>query len=210
MDTPTHRLMRRVRRRRENGERGAALLELAVALPIFVVILALIFDYGIGFSAARDSSSAARSAARVAALAGDERLADYRALNAVRGEYTGTDDSVVWVSIYRSPAFSADNGAVPAGCGKDEGGVAGLCNTYDGSVLETLATSQFVDDDCIGEMDALWCPTTRSDDDGDYLGVAVWTTHDPTVGLIVPDSGEWELSDRAVFALYFPADTFAD
>lgn len=210
MGSSTLSLRARIRRRRENGERGAALLELAIALPIFVMILAVIFDYGISFSAARDSSSAARSAARVAALAGDERLADYRALNAVRGEYIGTDDNVVWVSIYRSPAFSADQGTVPAGCGKDEGGVVGLCNTYSGAVLDSLDPSQFADDNCVGELDINWCPTGRAANDGDYLGVAVWTTHNPTVGLIAPDSGQWELSDRAVFALYFPAETFAD
>lgn len=183
----------------DRQERGGALIELAISIPIFLAILALIFDAGMGFSAARTTSSASRSAARVAALAGDDRLADFRALDAVRSEFANNDDTVLWVSIYRTEA--AADGQAPAGCGRASSGVPGLCNTYDGAVLGTLVTPQFGDPDCVGDPDENWCPTTRRDNDGDYLGVAVWSAHDPTIGLIRQE--EFVLEDRAVFALYF-------
>lgn len=204
---------RRSLRRNASSERGGALLELAISIPIFVVILALIFDVGLGFSAARDSSSAARSAARVAALAGNERLADFRAIDAVRAEYSNTEDTVMWMTIYRSEP--GGTGEVPASCRPGGIGAAGLCNVYDTAAMDPdsgLTIADFDNDDCAGEPDSNWCPTDRLDDDGDYLGVGVWTAHDPTIGLIIGRNGgdderpmgTIELEDRAVFALFFP------
>lgn len=187
---------------RSRDERGGALLELAISIPIFIVILALIFDAGLGFSAARDSSSAARSGARVAALAGDDRLADYRALDAIRSEFANSNDSITWVAIYLSAP--GGDGTVPAACQPGGGSVPGVCNTYDGATIDALTPANFVSDTCAGEVDAAWCPTTRLDDDGNYLGVGVWTSHSPTVGLI--NASDYELADRAVFALFFPDD----
>lgn len=188
-------------RGREESERGAALLELAVLLPIVVIILALILDAGLGFAAARDTSSAARSAARIAALAGDERSADFRAIDAVRGQLLGSGDELVSITVYRSPAGA--DGRVPAGCGPGEAGLVGTCNVYSGAEIATYTQANFQSADCVGDPDQKWCPTSRSSDDGDYLGVGVWVTHDPTVGLAVPDDGFYSLDDRAVFALYF-------
>lgn len=199
--------------RNGSSERGGALLELAISIPIFVVILALIFDVGLGFSAARDSSSAARSAARVAALAGNERLADFRAIDAVRAEYGNSDDTVMWLAVYRSAP--GGTGKVPAPCRPGGAGQAGLCNVYTTAELDPetgLTVADFDDADCAGDPDSNWCPTDRIDDDGDYLGVGVWTAHDPTIGLIIGRNGgdeetpmgTVELEDRAVFALFFP------
>lgn len=188
-----------------DNERGGSLIELALVIPIFVVILALIFDAGLGFSAARDTSSAARGAARVAALAGDDRLADFRAIEAVRSEYMTSDDDIVWIAVYRSPA--GGDGAVPAACLPGSAGAAGLCNVYDQTMVESLTQSSFSDPDCAGDPDQMWCPTDRAADAGDYLGVAIWAEHEPTVGILVPSGqGEsvYEIDDRAVFALYFP------
>lgn len=211
------RWVRAQQRRRSNArdERGGALLELAIAVPIFVVIIALIFDVGLGFSAARDSSSAARSAARAAALAGDERLADYRAIDAVRAEFANSNDEIVAVTVYRSEP--GGDGAVPAGCEPGSPGVGGLCNVYSGADVAALTPADFDDDDCVGDADSQWCPTGRLADDGDYLGVGVWTVHTPTIGLVIGrngggdesalggNDGGVELEDRAVFALYFPS-----
>lgn len=211
-----HRLLKRRDALRQSSggsssERGGALLELAISIPIFVVLIALIFDVGLGFSAARDSSSAARSAARVAALAGEERLADFRAIDAVRAEYTTSDDQIAWIAIYRSPP--GGTGEVPTPCRPGGIGAGGLCNVYDSVQIANLTAADFHRDDCAGNPDENWCPTTRREDDGDYLGVGVWTVHNPTVGLVIGRNGGGEsqmntidLEDRAVFALFFPEE----
>lgn len=200
---------RRALRNDSSSERGGALLELAISIPIFVVLIALIFDVGLGFSAARDSSSAARSAARVAALAGNERLADYRAIDAVRAEYNNSNDEIVWMAVYRSEP--GGTGEVPAACEPGGIGQSGVCNVYSGAQIATLTQTDFENDDCAGEPDSNWCPTGRLADDGNYLGVGVWTSHNPTIGLVIGRNGGGEspmgtvdLEDRAVFALFFP------
>lgn len=192
--------MTKLLKRTRRDERGGALLELAISLPLFVVLLALIFDVGLGFSAARDSSSAARSAARVAALAGNERFADYRALDAIRAEYAHSDDKIVWVAIYRSEP--GGDGQVPAACVPGGSSVAGLCNVYTGEQIAGFTPDTFDSPTCAADPDRSWCPVDRMDNNGDYLGVGVWTTHKPTVGII--NSDDYELADRAVFALFFP------
>lgn len=189
-----------LRRRHHDRQRGAALIEFAVVLPILLLLLTLIFDAGLGFSAARDTSSAARSAARVASGAGAERQADYLALDAVRSQFDGSGDEVAWISVYRSTALST--GEVPAGCGEGSLGVVGVCNVYPGSVLDTLAPEQFANENCAGDPDALWCPTTREANAGEFLGVAVWSSHEPTIGLI--RAAAFNLEDYAVFAIYVP------
>lgn len=193
----------RRRQRADRGERGVALVEFAIALPILLLLLTLTFDAGLGFAAARTTSAAARSAARVGAGAGAERHADFLALDAVRAQYDGNRDSVSWVSIYLSSPNS--DGTVPAGCGPGELGVAGLCNVYPGSALNGLQSTNFLNDDCLGDADVLWCPTTRAANPGAFLGVAVWSSHEPTIGLV--RAADFELEDRAVFAIYLPPPT---
>lgn len=195
-------IRRRLRRgaRGNRHERGGALLEFAIAVPVLLLLVTLIFDAGLGFSAARATSSAARSAARVAAGAGAERHADYLALDAVRAEFDGSADQVAWITVYRSEPNSG--GLVPEGCGPDGLGVAGVCNVYAGAVLDALSPAQFQADDCSGEPDALWCPTSRTANPGDFVGVAVWSSHEPTIGLV--RAAAFDLDDRAVFAIFIP------
>lgn len=183
---------------RSRSERGAALVEFAIALPILLLLATLIFDVGLGFSAARSTSSASRSASHVAAGAGDTRQADYLALDAVRAQFEGRGDGVSWVSVYRSAAGS--DGSVPAGCGPGDEGIAGLCNVYSGSILDTLDPAAFANEDCVDDADENWCPTTRAANAGDFLGVAVWTSHEPTVGLVRAQA--FQLADSSVFAIY--------
>jgi len=50
--------LKRLKRRRNRDERGAAIVEFAIAVPIFVALLLLVFDAGLGYTASRSSSSA--------------------------------------------------------------------------------------------------------------------------------------------------------
>lgn len=190
-----------VRERRRGGDRGAALVELALAVPLFILLMAAIFDFGGGFRSAEDSAAAVRSAARAVALSGDERVADFRAVQAIRSQLAASNDSIAWMTIYRSPAGS--DGAVPIDCLPGSSGVADLCNVYSGAQIAALTSASFMNEDCVGEPDVNWCPTTRDDGTGDLIGVAVWTSHDPTVGLF-GGSQDWEIVESAVFALFFP------
>lgn len=200
-----------LQRRRAAKERGAAVVEFAIAIPIFVALLLLVFDAGLGYSASRTSSSAARSAARVGALAGDARNADFRVLDALRAQFgaaraEGDDGSVSTIVVYRSPPGNP-NGAPPAGC--VSASIEDVCNTYDATILNSLTPETFASltlpDGTVtcdpGAPDAAWCPLDRRADEGNFLGVYIASVYDTTTGL---ESTAFDLEDRAVFALYFP------
>lgn len=193
---------------RTERDRGAALLEFAIAVPIFIGLLLLVFDAGLGYTASRTSSSAARSAARVGALAGEERLADFRVLTALRAEL-GQSDDVQSIIVYKSDPASNPTGAPPSACLSSS--VSDLCNNYDVSILNSLTPEMFAtstDDDgneiCnSGAPDAAWCPLDRRADDGSFLGVFIRSNYDTTTGI---EADAFTLEDRAVFAMYFPPE----
>ena len=198
--------MKKIRARRERKERGAALVEFAVAVPILIALLAIVFDVGIGYTDARTSSSAARSAARIGALAGDTRTADFRVLDALRAQF-GSGETVRNIYVYMVDPSTNPDGLPPAEADCDE---TTKCTRYPGSVLATLTKAAFEGEDnsgatttCAGSSpDRNWCPLDRRADDGKFLGVYIETTSRKTIGAISPDA--FELEDRAVFALYFP------
>jgi len=108
------------------SEHGQALSSLTprcnngTAIPIFVALLLLVFDAGLGYSASHTWSSAARSAARVGALARDARHADSRVRDALRAQLgsdraDSNDGGVSTIVVYRSDPGNP-NGAPPAGC----------------------------------------------------------------------------------------------
>lgn len=196
-------------RLRNKDERGAAIVEFAIALPLFIALLLLVFDAGLGYSASRTSSSAARSAARVGALAGDSRDADFKVLDALRAQFRnpeGDADGARIIIVYKTDPTN-NNGAPPAGCAA--GSIANICNTYDASILESLTPETFATttlpdgtETCApGAPDVAWCPLDRRADDGSFLGVYISSVYDTTTGI---DVDAFNLEDRAVFSMYFP------
>ena len=71
------------RRRRGGDDRGAELIELAIVLPILLLVLAAIIDFGFLFQRWESLTNAAREGARISTLPG----------------YTGTDDGDVEARI---------------------------------------------------------------------------------------------------------------
>lgn len=200
-----------LKRIRNRDERGAALVEFAIAIPLFIALLLLVFDAGLGYSAARTSSSAARSAARVGALAGDSRDADFQVLDALRSQFANptaaSDDGGARTIIVYKTDPTNNNGAPPAGCAA--GSIANVCNTYNASILDSLTPETFssatLPDGTVtcaaGAPDVAWCPLNRRLDDGSFLGVYISSVYDTTTGL---DVSAFNLEDRAVFSMYFP------
>lgn len=196
------------------NDEGAALVEFAIAVPIFALLLALILDIGTGFAAARSVSATARSAARSASIDGEQRLADYRALSEIVAAYPFTDpssepssnDRVQWVTIYR--VDSDESGSPPKECRPGGQGKLNWCNVYSGEVLAQLSEDDFRHDSCADEPDHNWCPTSRAGNEGDHLGVAIWVNHTPLYGLhgfgLGDNNNEQPIQAQAVFALYFP------
>lgn len=179
-------------------ERGAALVEFGIAVPLLLALMALTFDVGTGFGSARSASAAARSAARVAAASGADRLSDYRALDAVKSAYRNDTSKIQAVTVFRSS--QATTGTLPAACMPGGSGMFGFCNVYTGAQVANITESQFASPTCSGEIDSQWCPTARVCADGHFVGVAVWVDFEPIIGIF--DANTKQLQGKAVFPIW--------
>lgn len=86
----------RVLRRRDDTERGAALVEMAMVLPLLVLLVFGIVEYGLLFKERLTIASAASSAARTGATMGTRDEADMAILRALEaGLFDQVDTSVL-------------------------------------------------------------------------------------------------------------------
>ncbi len=70
-------MIKLIRIRRKNGERGQALAEFALLIPIFLILLFAIVDFGMGFHSWITVTNSAREGARLGAvLATTEQIED--------------------------------------------------------------------------------------------------------------------------------------
>jgi Flp pilus assembly protein TadG len=197
-------LVRRVRRRRQEGSRGAVLVEFVLIAPVFALLVAGVLEFGLAFRDSMTVSNALRSGARVGSNAGRERLADYTILKSVEAAMKEVPTSrVIRVVVYKASTSSSN---VPASCltatAITNRGVDNLCNTYSAGDL-TLASSAFVGTtNCTGAPDARWCPLNRQSQQAlgaDYLGVYMEVRY-TYITKIFPGTGV-TIRDRAVMRL---------
>lgn len=182
--------------RRRRGDDGVVLLELAIVMPVLVLLVLGIAEFGMGWRDRITVQNAVRSAARVAGSLGDEPTTDYQLLQNLRaGLDTGTLANVRRVIVYRS---QHSDGRVPTACLVTS--QSGLCNVYDAAALAAPASSFGCD---AGDLDERWCPTGRRVSDSgagpDYLGIYVEVDHDYMTALF--DTGNVMIVDRAVTRL---------
>ena len=160
-------------RRRRSNDAGAAAVEAAILLPVIALLFFGAVEYGFAWSSASKVESAGAAAARVAAQAGDEPLADWEVLQAVRGSLGADTSSVERVVVYDS---TSPDGTVPAACmtaaAYSSGGVAGLCSVYGSDDLGSLTLATFTSggshgggagNPCGGALADGWCPDDRVD-----------------------------------------------
>lgn len=197
-------MMRRHRRRRAHGERGAALVEFVLLAPVLVLIVAGVLEFGMAWRDSMTVSNALRSGARVGSNAGRDRLADYDILKSIESAMKEIPDTA---RVQRIVIYKADtsNSAPSATC---MGGtpVTGLCNVYTGADMARPQSDYSGTTSCGGSApDRFWCPTSRQNQQAlgaDYLGVWMqvkynWVTHVfPGTGLTIKDRAIMRLEPR--------------
>ncbi|MEA3502293.1 MAG: TadE/TadG family type IV pilus assembly protein, partial [Actinomycetota bacterium] len=107
-------MMNLLHRSRGSGERGASAVEFAIVLPVLVLILFGIFEYGLLFREKLTIASAAASSARTGATMGTRAEADFAILQALEaGLYDQVDSSVlIQVDIFKANPITGAKTAV--------------------------------------------------------------------------------------------------
>ena len=150
--------------RRGRGDRGAAMIEFALIGMILVVLLFGTVEFGLAWQDRNVVETTARAGARVASSMGNNRLADWNALQSVKAAVNDIGlANVQYVIIYNSTTV---DGAVPAAClGATPTSQTGSCNVYTGAQLQALTQASFTGTtSCTGSSpDLAWCRSSGLD-----------------------------------------------
>lgn len=188
---------------RASGCRGAALVELAMVLPLLALLAFGALEMGLAWRDRLTVQTATRAGVRVGSAEGRLATADQGVLLAVGAALhdLGLGD-VDWVVVYKS---DTSDGSVPSACTTPvPQSVSGSCNAYTGAqlqeVVEGTAPSSWFG--CGGSsLDGYWCPASRQSVQAlgpDFLGVWIRAGHPMLTGLF---ESELTVEDDAVMRL---------
>jgi Flp pilus assembly protein TadG len=161
------------------GDRGSAMVEMAIVLPFLVSLVMGTVEFGEGWQANLRAQSATRSAGRTGSSLSNNRQADYFMLQTLKAGLTKfTTAEVRRIVIYKAVTT---NGEPTATC-KAGTSVTNVCNVYTGAQMNTLTAANFSGTTCaVGSPDYAWCPDDRINTQAgaDQLGVwvEVFYTH---------------------------------
>ncbi len=192
-------------RRRADGrrQRGAALVEAALALPLVLLIVFGIVEAGLALRDSNVLSRSVQASARTGARVADGRTADYEVLRALQSGLSAVKaSSISRVVIYDATA----DASVPTNCRTvprpNDLSAVGFsnCNVYSRLQVTTDDPTGFDGAGCAGDWDVNFCPSgrTRDGDTPTRLGVWVELDYDNFLPL-VPSAVS--LTERAIFQL---------
>ncbi len=180
------------RHRRRLDQRGAALVEAAIVMPLLLMLIFGMIEFGFLFKDSLTVANAARAGARVGSSAGNDPLADYNILKSVQGASGLTN--VKKIVVFKA---SGPTGTIPAQC--MTGPVAGVCNYYVGADLSidqvTFLSAGYTKDDswpAASRVTSLAAPGGP-----DYIGVWLEVHHTSMTKLW----GDKDIHDTAVMRL---------
>ncbi len=199
------------RRARFQGDDGSLIAELALILPLLVVLILGIFEYGFVLKDSQVLSNSLRSAARSASQAQLDPDSDMFALQTFAASTANLKNVTInRVVIYKS---TTADGQPPAACltasvsGSPPYSVSGspLCNVYDASDIAAATTANFT---CTASSvpsttwDKNWDACHRNNALAgtiDYVGVYADVTYGGITGLL--PGRTLNIKDRAVYRI---------
>lgn len=170
-------------RRATKNQSGAALVEMAIALPLLLMLVFGIVEFGLAFNTRLTVGNATQAAARVGSAIGKGPRADIEILDSFeKGVFQLAGhgkDTIKQVWVFKAPA----NGETPAVCG-----TACTAYTYAPPPLTSCGWIPCPDPDGVPYTVPSWDPDDRKTAVGelDDLGVAVFFSHEWIVGSFLP------------------------
>ena len=174
---------RRARSRR--GERGSAIIEAALATPVFFLMLFGVMEIGLLLRTDLTTTHASRDGARAASVFGREAETDFLVLQTIRHgiDAIGVDD-IEYVVIYR---LASPTDVMDPACRTTS--QVGICNRYvraDFDLALDYTNGNPTPNFRCGPaaVDRFWCPGDRdsSIETADYVGVFIETEHQYITG----------------------------
>src|SRR4030042_376524 len=98
--------MRLIRKQRKDGEKGQALVEFALLVPIFAILVFAIVDFGMGFHSWITGTNAAREGARLGAVLATQQEIQDRVYESVNLPYEDTKMTVTVTNAQGQPGES--------------------------------------------------------------------------------------------------------
>jgi hypothetical protein len=180
--------------RRAREDRGATLIETALALGFLAIMFLGVTEYGFAWRQTTVVEKAVQQAGRAAGNGADNQFADFEALRALRSSLGSSDNLTVnYVVIFKS---TTADGEMDDDCRTMS--VNLTCNRYVAADLNRPAS----DFGCGGsDPDRFWCPTSRERDrepTPDYVGIYVNVTYEGLTGAV---SGGLTITRSGVYAL---------
>lgn len=164
-------------------QRGAALVEMAIALPLLLMLVFGIIEFGLAFNVRLTVGNATQSAARVGSAIGTGPRADIEILSALeQGVFQlpgNGEDIIKEVWVFNAPA----SGNVPGVCN------TATCNEYAYDPNLSCRWTPCPDPDPpVNYSGWTWPPDKRNTTVGelDDLGVVVFFAHEWIVGSFLP------------------------
>ncbi len=182
----------RIRRSRshEPDEKGSIIVELALVVPVLMIIILGLFEMGMAWNAKQTVVQAGRGGARTVTQLGQDNLADASALRSVAATVGEDTDRIIRVVVFEPDAA----GNPPAVCNDEfvnnEAGAP--CNVYYPADILQLGNDGHFDGNLASDLScggssasSNWCPAARSDYqiDATFVGVMVVLEQDYFTGL---------------------------
>lgn len=181
-------------RPRAREDFGAVFVEAAVIMPLVVLLVLGVIEFGFAWRDVNQVERGLAAAARTGSSIGKGRYADFEVIRAVDASTRG----MAGAAIERVVVFQASglSGTVPPAClGIDvtsnptgSKGIAGVCNVYSRAQVQTASVGGFGGHPgcAAGSWDSWWCPASRSNVEPNltYLGVHVRLRYAPFTGVL--------------------------
>ena len=197
-------------RARWRNQRGAVIVETALAIPILLMVIMGSIEFGFAWEAKSATASGVRTGVLRAASIGDQPETDMRILQSIIGEI-GTEnvDRIEYVMVFNATGHTDKQAAID-GCAAGAGTTQ--CALYSTSVLQAVSATadpaayQAANFDLggnvtrdgagdidgyactFGKLDTNWCAGSRTVLNDVEIGIAVKYNHEWVTGIIPFDA----------------------
>lgn len=157
-------------RRGRRDERGAALIEAAIIMPVLLLIVFGVFEFGLLFRDELTLAQSTRDGARAGSAYGNDYDADFKIMRTIENASTAVPPDLITRIVIFDPGPTEENGAPTDDC-KNGIAVVDVCNVY--TPNNWADTQRFGCNDS-NDLDKFWCPADRRVQLGNVGYIGVW------------------------------------